>query len=189
MPSQPPAIADRSAQPVRQTSPSAWSSTACRSTEGSPSSRRLAPSRVCAWASVMIRQRLLQPRSSRTSRVMWRGCSLVASAGRGQVDLGAVDRPHPVGLGGLGQLHRARQRVVVGQRDRPIAQLARALAPAPRAARRRPGTSRPSGSAARHMGTWTAPSHPVHGPCKNQRPEHRSWKTTTLRPRTPTSSQ
>ena len=34
------------------------------------SSRRPVPSRVCAWASVMIRQRLLQPRSSRTSSVM-----------------------------------------------------------------------------------------------------------------------
>ena len=35
-----------------------------------------------------------------------------------QVDLGAVDRPHPELAGGLGELHRAGDRVVVGQRER-----------------------------------------------------------------------
>ena len=42
-------IAERPAQPVRQTSPSAWSSTACRSTDGSPSTRRRAR-RACGHA-------------------------------------------------------------------------------------------------------------------------------------------
>ena len=56
-----------------------------------PSSRRRG-SRVWAWASVRIRQRLRQPRSSRTSSVRWREGPLAAE----DVDLGAVDRPHPV---------------------------------------------------------------------------------------------
>ena len=50
-----------------------------------------------------------------------------ATGGWGQVDLGAVDRSHPALLGRLGQLHRARERVVVGERQRRMAELARAF--------------------------------------------------------------
>ena len=46
------------------------------------------PSRVCAWASVMIRQRLLQPRSSRTSNVRWRPPAPQPDAGAPQLDTG-----------------------------------------------------------------------------------------------------
>src|ERR1035437_9361141 len=40
-----------------------------------------------------------------------------------QVDIGAVDRPHAVLGGDLGELHRAGDRVVIGQRERLVAQL------------------------------------------------------------------
>ena len=50
-----------------------------------------------------------------------------AVGGCGQVDLGAVDRSQPALLGRLGQLHRARERVVVGERQRRMAELARAF--------------------------------------------------------------
>lgn len=40
-----------------------------------------------------------------------------------QVDLGAVDRPQPQGSGGHGELHRTRDRVVVGQSQSAVTQL------------------------------------------------------------------
>ena len=170
-----------------------------RPPHGSPRSRR-DPSRVCAWARVMIRQRLLQPRSSRTSSVRWRGararswpCRTARRADRrgvcgAEVDLGAVDRPHPVVSGDLGQLHRARDRVVVGQRERLVAQLARApreLLGQRDAVQERVGRVAVQldvgGVGSRHQRPLRALEEPA--------PEHRSWKTTTLRPRSPTSSQ
>ena len=42
-----------------------------------------------------------------------------------EVDLGAVDRAQPQRPGGDGELHRARDRVVVGQRQRLVAELQR----------------------------------------------------------------
>ena len=43
------------------------------------------------------------------------------------VHLGALDRPHPVLGSGLGQLHRAADGVVIGQRERGVAELPRTL--------------------------------------------------------------
>ena len=55
--------------------------------------------------------------------------TILAGARRAEsdVDLRAVDRPHPAVRCDLRQLHRSRERVVVGQRQRRVAQLARAL--------------------------------------------------------------
>ena len=92
-------------------------------------SRRAAPSRVCAWASVMIRQRLLQPRSSRTSSVSGgvRPCAATpAGASRTSISAPWIART-PLSGRALRQLHRAGDRVVVGQRERRVTQLARAL--------------------------------------------------------------
>ena len=81
--------------------------------------RRRAPavSRVCACARVRIRHRFDQPRASSTSSVRWRPSSRSISApwiGRSP-SARADDR----------ELHRARDRVVVGQRERLVAQLQR----------------------------------------------------------------
>ncbi len=165
-----------------------------RRSEGSPSSRRPGPSRVWAWARVRIRQRLLQPRSSRTSSVTCGpgGSGPCRRAGRDpgrpapdrQVDLGAVDRPHPVLGRGLGQLHRAGDRVVVGQRQRRVPQLA---CPLGQLLGQRDAVQEGVGRMAVQLGVWKRTVH--QGPCTNQRPVHRSWKTTRLRPRIPISSQ
>ncbi len=129
----------RSAQPLRQTSPSAWSRIASSGTCGCDGGPGF--SRVCACARVKIRQRLDQPRASSTSSVRWRPSSRSTSAPW----IGAQpERP-----GGDRELHRARDRVVVGQRERVVA---RARAPprrARRAARPRRGTRRRNGSGAR----------------------------------------
>jgi hypothetical protein len=45
----------------------------------------------------------------------------------GEVELGAVDRAHPAVAGGLRELHRAGDGVVVGQRERGVAELVCAL--------------------------------------------------------------
>ena len=74
-------------------------------------------SRVWAWASVSRRQRLRQPRSLGDQQRQ------VAAVVEGQ--LGAVDRPQPDRAGGVGELHRAVDAVVVGQRERAVAQLER----------------------------------------------------------------
>ncbi len=129
------AITDRCAQPVRQTRPSAWSSTACSSTDGSARSAAIGS---CAGALPggaltahgSVRERDDPAEIAPATPVAHEQRDMArASPGprpRGQIDLGAVDRSNTVRLGGLGQLHRARKRVVVGQRHRPIAQLARA---------------------------------------------------------------
>ena len=69
----------RSAQPLRQTSPSAWSRT---SLERRRTPARVGPasSRVCACARVRIRHRFDQPRASSTSSVRWRPSSRSISA-------------------------------------------------------------------------------------------------------------
>ena len=66
--------------------------------------------------------------------------------------LGAVDRAQATEVARrLRELHRARDRVVVGEGQRRVAALQRRRPPARRAARRRPGRRRRSGSAARRM--------------------------------------
>ena len=98
-------------------------------------------SRVWAWASVSRRQRLRQPRSLGDQQ---RQVAAVVEA-----QLGAVDRAQPDRARRVRELHRAVDAVVVGQRERAVAELERGWRRAPRAARRRRGTSRRSGSAAR----------------------------------------
>ena len=99
-------------------------------------------SRACARARASgSRHRFDQPRASSTSSVR---CAAV-----GEVDLRPVDRPQPERARGHGELHRPETRVVVGQRERLVAELARGRGRARRAARRRRGTRTPSGSGAR----------------------------------------
>ena len=126
------------AQPLRQTRPSAWASTSSRVMRGSPTTRevrvaeprtRRGPSRrgtgrsewytrVWAWARVSSRQRLAHPRASRTSSVRWRGSSDVSSVTVTSAPwMGR--RPTQVARG-LRELHRARDRVVVGEGQRGV---------------------------------------------------------------------
>ena len=76
-----------------------------------------ASSRVCACARVRIRHRLRQPSCVSTSSVRWRPSSRSTSAPWIALS------PSP--FGGLRELHRAAQPVVVGQRERAVAELGR----------------------------------------------------------------
>ena len=154
------------AQPVRQTRPSAWSSTACRSTEGLAELAPIGalagvrvgegddPAEVAPAAPVAHEQREVAGRSHRRRRGRSISAPWIALT--------------PCSPAAWASSIEPRQRVVVGQRQRRIAELARPLGQLRRAARRRPGTSRPSGSAARRMGGWTAPriTHPSRRPAE-----------------------
>ena len=130
----------RSAQPLRQTRPSECSSTVVQRR------RRLARGRArppLARVRVRAGEDPAQVRPARGVGDQQREVAPVV-----EVDLGAVDRPQPERPRGDRELHRARDRVVVGQRDRVVAQLQRRRRPARRAATRHPGTRTPNGSAA-----------------------------------------
>ena len=181
-------IAERAAQPVRQTSPSACVEHRLQLHRrlAALASRR-AESRVWAWASVMIRQRLLQPRSSRTSSVMWR-CGT-----RGPRRRPPRDRPRRRGSPARrssaalwASSIEPETRVVVGQRERRVAELAGALR---QLLRQRDAVQERVGRVAVQLDVGRRPDIALTGPGRTSRPSSRSWKTTMLRPRSPTSSQ
>ena len=106
------------AQPERQTSPSFSSATVSSATHGGSGSRSSRPGRrVPACAAVRIRQRFAYP--------------LLALAEQRHVraalerDLRAGDRPQPDVLRRMRELERAVDAVVVGQRERLVAELRR----------------------------------------------------------------
>ena len=107
-------------------------------------------SRVCACARVSSRQRLRQPAASRDQQgqVRWRVASSVAGSTTSTSAPWMARSPSDARR--LRELHRTRDRVVVGQRERVVAALERRGRPAPRAATRHRGTRRRSGSGARH---------------------------------------
>ena len=159
------------AQPLRQTSPSAMGLDVLEGERGSPTTRevrvaeprtRRGPSRratgrseaytrVWAWARVSSRQRLRPPAGvAHEQREV--AAAVVGRLRRpvGHRHLGAVDGAQaPQVARRLRELHRARDRVVVGEGQRRVAALQRRRPPARRAARRRPGRRRRSGSGAR----------------------------------------
>ena len=98
-------------------------------------------------------------------------------------ELGAGDRPHPDPLAGVRELHRATETVVVGQRQRRIAELG---GTGGQLERRRGAVEEGEGRVAveldvgggGHQDGW-----------RNQPPVSRSQKTTTSRPSARTSSQ
>ena len=94
--------------------------------------------RPCApWASVISRQRLRQPIADSTRSVM---CADLPAGGADRAldgQLRAHDRAHPDPLAGVRELHRPADVVVVGQRQRLVAQLGRARRPARPDRRRR----------------------------------------------------
>ncbi len=126
-----------------------------------------------------------------------------AAGGCGEIDLRAVDRPDPVVRRHLGQLHRARDRVVIGQRQRRVPELARAMSQligqrhaiqerVGRVAmqldvrgRRRRGHRSAASLLAHVYAPWT--NQPPARPSPTPAP--RSWKTTMLRPLVVTTSQ
>ena len=154
----------RAEQPLRQTSPSACSSrsasvTRGASTTGPPVGRarvrvrpREQPAQVRPAGRVADEQRDVPRRrrlgSPRRSAVGER------PAGRchgcvDHVDLRPVDRLQPHRLGGLRELHRPVDAVVVGERERLVAELRRRPRQLGRQRRRRRGTRRRSGRGAR----------------------------------------
>ena len=144
--------------------------------------RRLAPlaapgplARVGVRA-VSSRQRLRQPRASRTSSVRWRPSARSISA--------PWSARIPQVASRLGKLHRARHRVVVGQRQRLVAELPRPLR---QLVRQRGSVQEGVGRVAVQLDVCTAP--PPQPAWANHSPEQRSWKTTRLRPRALTISQ
>ncbi len=207
----PPPIADRSAQPVRQTRPSAWSITACKSTHGSARSRpddalagvpvgeRDDPAEVAPAALVAHEQRhVTRPRPSRPPPPT-RSTRRRRRGGRARRPRRSRRRgsPSPRGRPRSGRAPSSRRRSCGRSARAPHGPARPRAAPARVAARRRPGTSTPSGSAAQRTAAFLSGSsemvvkrsRPSQEPWMNQRPERRSWKTTTLRPRSPTSSQ
>ena len=112
--------------------------------------------------------------------------AVAAEAGRGggrgprreHGQLGPGDRPDPLGVAGAGELHRAPDAVVVGQRHRPVAELGGAQGELVRA--RGPVEEREG-----RVGVELDVAHR----CSYQRPVSRSQKTTEQRPPASTSSR
>ena len=156
------------------------------------------PAQVAPAALVAYEQRDVAGAGSTAARDVHgpgaRGATCALGRIDGHVDLRAVDRPHAVAGGDLGQLHRAGDRVVVGQRQRGVAELAGALGElvwqrhAVQERVRRVAVKLRVGGGGRHLTC-------LYGSCTNQAPAParapavRSWKTTMLRPRAPSSSQ
>ena len=128
------------AQPERQTSPSLSSS----SSAVERGRQRLAILRPRPRVRVRRGQ---QPAEVRVAALRLDEQRHVRAAG--ERHLGAGDRADAERLRRVRELERAVDAVVVGERERLVAELGGARARAPRAARRRRGTSRPSGRAAR----------------------------------------
>ena len=124
---------------------------------------------------VNSRQRLLQPRAEATKSV---------SGGRRRGSARPRVSPQPEAVGGVGELHRSPDAVVIGQGQRSCPS-PWPLRPAPRASTPRRGRSRPSGSGARRIrglghrrrGLAQGYRGPGHR-WRNQPPPSRSRKTT-----------
>ena len=111
---------------------------------------------------------------------------------RDDIDLGAVDCSYSTPLGHLRELHRSRDRVVIGQRQHPIPQLARALR---ELFRQRHAVQEGIGRVTMQLRVWWGARHRSHAAWVNQPPGVprpsvcRSWKTIRLRPLVLTTSQ
>ena len=104
-----PGARSRSGRRARRRAPRAWRT-------GRPAAGRPCRGRARARA-VTIQQRLRQPVASSTSSVTWRPSSSAISA--------PWIALQPEARGGLRELHRAAQAVVVGERERLVAELRR----------------------------------------------------------------
>ena len=127
-----------------------------------------------AWAIVSRRQRLRQPCSLATSSVRWRPSSRLTSApwiGRS-----------PTARAACGELHRAVDGVVIGQRERVVAELERRRG---QLLGQRDAVQEGVGGVAVELDVGACGAHRW----RNQPPPARSWKTTRSRPPTLTSSQ
>ena len=167
-----PASAPSRAQPERQTSPLGAALERFERERGGEGSRARAPGRVRRAPPSAAGRDCASPRPTRPAGS---GGNAVRPSDR---QLRADDRPDPERLGRLGELHRAPDAVVVGDRERLVALRCRRRGELVRAARRRRGTRSPSGNGARRR---------AHARCLNQCP--RSRKTTTQRPSASASSK